>query len=226
MKEGGGTFRANRGVREGSYALAILEGELHPSVAGEGIQPGLGAKAHVEVARGGLEWQRTELALWSRTDWKTITLELDANAGAVFGAALPPQTLFELGGERTLPGYDYKEFAGDRAALFRAYAGYGLQRWQRPHRVWRNLYLPGVAPGLAIAVQGGWTSITSVAARTAIAELGPPLAASAISRATDGVRATFGGGITLFSGVMHLGIARPVDHPAPWRVVWGVGRSF
>jgi hypothetical protein len=47
-----------------------------------------------------------------------------------------------------------------------------------------------------------------------------------VSRPTGGFRATFGFGMTLFSGSLHLGIARPVDHRAPWRLVGGLGRNF
>ena len=45
------------------------------------------------------------------------------DGGAVFGSNPPPQTLFELGGDRTLSGYRYKEFAGDRAELVREKIG-------------------------------------------------------------------------------------------------------
>jgi hypothetical protein len=47
-----------------------------------------------------------------------------------------------------------------------------------------------------------------------------------VSRATGGFRATLGLGVTLFSGALHLGFARPIDHQAAWRFAGGLGRSF
>ena len=63
----------------------------------------------------------------------------------MFGAAIPPQTLFELGGTAGLPGYEYKEFAGNHAALFRSNASYSFPVWRVPHHV-RDFVLPGLAP--------------------------------------------------------------------------------
>jgi hypothetical protein len=47
-----------------------------------------------------------------------------------------------------------------------------------------------------------------------------------ISVATNGVRATVGGGITIFSDLVHFGVARPIDHPAKWQFVIGIGPAF
>jgi hypothetical protein len=223
---GGGSFRPNRGVAEGSYALGTLDLELHPNATGEFIQPGVGAHLHYEVGQGTLRWQRAELSIAGRRYWGPIALLLQADGGAVFGAAIPPQKLFELGGGSVLPGYDYKEFAGDRAALFRGYGSYTFSLWRTPRRIWRYLWLPGLAPGLAAGVQGGWTDISSDAARAAVLQLGAPWSSAPVSRATDGARATVGFGLTLFSGSAHLGLARPVDRRAPWKLVVGVGPAF
>jgi hypothetical protein len=47
-----------------------------------------------------------------------------------------------------------------------------------------------------------------------------------VSRPTDGFRATFAFGLTFFSEAVHVGVARPIDHKAPWRFVGGLGHSF
>jgi hypothetical protein len=75
-------------------------------------------------------------------------------------------------------------------------------------------------------LQGGWTALLSDAARAAVTELGAGFSATPVSRATGGFRATLGLGMTFFSGALHVGFARPVDHRAPWRLVGGLGRSF
>ena len=223
---GGRAFRPNRSVAPGTYALAMVDAEYHPGMSGQFVQPGIGVRLHYEVGRGALNWQRTELSASAREYYGPVALSVEARGGIVGGVVIPPQTVFELGGTAGLPGYEYKEFAGDRAALFRGYASYTLPLWRAPRRVFGSWYLPGLAPGVATGIQGGWAEISSATARNAILGLAVPLSSTPISRATGGIRATAGFGLTLFSGIAHIGAARPIDHPAPWRVVAGFGPSF
>ncbi len=223
---GGGAFRPNRGVAEGTYALVVGDLELHPNASGESLQPGIGAALHYEIGRGALDWQRSELSLFGTKYWGPVTLSADGEGGAVWGAVIPPQQLLELGGSGVLPGYAYKEFAGNRAALLRTSAFYSFPVWRSPHRLWRTLFIPGLGPGFAAGLQGGWTALSTDAARAAVNQLGAGWSPIPVSRATGGFRATLGLGMTLFSGAAHLGFARPVDHRAGWRFVGGLGRSF
>jgi hypothetical protein len=219
-------FRPNRGVYEGGYALGVLDVEVHPDVSGDFVQPGIGAKLHYEAGRGTLRWDRVELSMSAVRFWGPVSLTMHGDAGAVFGGEIPPQKLFELGGSAGLPGYEYKQFAGDRAALFRGFAGYTLPVWRVPRRVWRNIVLPGLSPGFAAGISGGWTEISSSAARASVLALGGLGSVIPIATATDGVRATFGAGVTFFGGNLHVGVARAIDRPAPWRFVVGVGPDF
>jgi hypothetical protein len=221
----GSGFRPNRGVAAGSYAIGMADVEIHPGIRGNFVQPGLGVRAHYEGAAGTLSWQRLELGISARRYAGPFTFTAGADGGLLLGAAPPPQQLFELGGYQSLPGYDYKQFAGDRAALFRTFMSYRLPLLRRPFRV-RRFLLPGIAPGIAIGAQGGWTEISSAAAQHAVDLLGAGWSATPVSVATGGARATVGGGITLFSDVLHVGVARPVDHPAHWRFVAGFGLAF
>ena len=223
---GGGSFRPNRGVAEGNYGLGVFEAEFHPGVSGDFVQPGVGARVHYEIGRGALEWQRAELLLAGRKYFGPLVLSLQADGGAVWGAVIPPQQLFEVGGSGTLSGYDYKEFAGDRAALLGGSVSYAFPIWRMPHRLWRTLFVPGFGPGVVAGLQGGWTSITNDAARAAVTALGASWSTTPVSRETDGFRATFAFGLTFFSEAVHVGVARPIDHKAPWRFVGGLGHSF
>ena len=223
---GGESFRPNRGVAQGRYALASGDLELHPNASGESLEPGIGAALHYEIGRGALDWQRSQLSIFGTKYWGLLTLSVDGEGGAVWGAAIPPQQLFELGGSGVLPGYGYKEFAGDRAALLRTSAFYSFPVWRSPHRLWRTLFIPGFGPGLAAGLQGGWTALSSNAARVAVAQLGTGSGGIPVSRATGGFRATLGLGVTLFSGSAHFGFARPLDHQARWQFVGGLGQSF
>ena len=217
---GRGSFRPNRGAADWTYALGVLDVELHPSLSGLFVQEGVGANLHYEIGRGGLAWQRAELSVSGRQYWGPVAFSAEARGGTVLGARIPPQTLFELGGSGALPGYAYKEFVGDRAALFRGFASYTFPVWRTPHRVRGNYFIPGLAPGFGVGLQGGWTEISSDAARAAVLGLG------AVARATNGIRATAGFGVTLFSGSAHIGVARPVDRQAEWKFVVGFGPAF
>ena len=217
-------FRLNRGVDEGTSMAASAVVELHPNVTGEFVQPGIGARAFFEAGRGDLDWTRSELELIARKYFGPLSLVAQAQAGIVEGNSPPSQRLFELGGDQSLPGYDYKEFVGNRAALFRLFTSYRFQIWQRPRRVWRNFLMPGVSPGLAASVNGAWTELSSPGAIAAASRLTNGIAP--IPQPTNGTRATVGAGLTFFSDMIHVGMARPVDRAARWRLVGGFGTAF
>ncbi|HVX40498.1 MAG TPA: hypothetical protein VHB25_13080 [Gemmatimonadaceae bacterium] len=223
---GQAAFRPNRGAANGSYALGSADLELHPNVSGDFVQPGFGARVHYEIGRGDLDWQRMQLSLSARRYLGPVSLAMHADGGLLLGAHPPPQQLFEIGGNQALPGYEYKQFAGDRAALFRGFTSYRFPIWKTPKHVWRNYYIPGVSPGIGASIQGGWTELSSPGAIAAVRALGAPGDTALVSLPTHGVRATFGAGITLFSDILHVGFARPIDHPARWRFVAGFGASF
>ena len=222
----GKRFRPNRGILEGRYTLGTLDFEFHPNVTGDYVSPGIGARAHYEVGRGDLDWERIELGLAGRHYWGPLSVGAHVDGGVALGNMLPPQQLFELGGTVLLPGYDYKAFAGDQAALFRAFTSYRFAVWKRPVRVWRNFFLPGLTPGIAASVQGGWTRASTQGAVEAIRELGVDQEGVPVSVPTGNVRSTFGIGLSFFADLVHVGVARPIDHPAPWRVVAGFGVQF
>ena len=222
---GGSTFRPNRGIDEGTSVVAAADLEFHPNVAGEFVQPGIGVRLHAEGGRGDLDWTRFELEVAARRYLGPISIGVQASGGVVIADAPPPQQLFELGGDASLPGYGYKQFAGDRAALFQTFASYRFGVWQRPRRIWRNFLIPGVSPGVAGSVQGGWTELSSVgaiASATRLAAAGAPT----IPGSTNGARATVGAGVTFFSDILHIGLARPVDRSARLRFVAGFGTAF
>jgi hypothetical protein len=223
---GSARFRPNRGAADGRYAFAVAELELHPNVTGDFVQPGYGARLHYEAAGGELDWQRIELSLSARHYWGPFAIAAHADGGMLVSRAPPPQTLFEIGGYESLPGYDYKEFAGDRAALFRTFMSLRFPIWRSPVRVFRRLYIPGVGPGIAASAQGGWAEISSSGAQRAVEQLGSGWSEGLVSVPTNGVRATLGAGLTFFSDIVHVGVARPVDHPARWRFVIGFGQAF
>ena len=227
----GGHFRSNRGSLPGRYVRGAVILELHPDVTGVYLEPGVGLVASYEAAAGGLRWQRGELTLAARKNLSDFVIAARGNLGIVAGEPLPPQQLFELGGENALPGYDYKAFAGDRAAAAELLAAYSFPLLRRPWRVVRSLVIPGLSPGIAIGAQGGWTEVSTAAARSAVRMLSvdcvsPNACTSPVAGETGGFRATVDGRLTFFGGLIGVGVARPVDRPARWRVAFRFGQEF
>jgi hypothetical protein len=231
------TFRPNRGVAAGRYVRAAMELALNPDVSAEFVRPGVGALLRYEAAAGGLSWQRAEVRVSARQNAGAFTYAARLDAGTLFGAALPPQQLFELGRGQGLPGYGYKEFAGDRAALVRGLVMYRLPLWRSPMRIFGRPWLPPLGPAVALGVQSGAASASNDATRRAIALLGstqdrigaapvPPGAGTPVSRPSDGFRTSIDAGLRFFGGALGIALARPIDHHARWDLVLSLGQGF
>ena len=219
-------YLPNRHARSGSYVLGALGYEFHPNVTGELLEPGIGATMNLEGATGELEWIRAEASMSARRYIGPITLASRLDAGIVLANDPPPQTLFELGGiTGRLAGYEYKEFAGDRAAVGRVYAAYAFPLLRAPYRVARML-VPGLSPGVAAGIDAGWAELSSASAHAAVLEMGDGTEANALSRETGRIRSTFMVGLTFFSNSLHVGLARPIDEQAGWRWSIRLGQGF
>lgn len=226
-----GTFIPNRGVSEGRYVLSSMQLGLRPDVSGEFVTPGVGAMLRYERGDGSLRWQRLEGRLAARRNG-LVTYGVRADAGMLLGGDYPTQQLFELGGTTGLPGYRYKEFAGDRAVLIRTLAMLSIPVQRTPVRITRRLYLPAPSPALAVGLQSGWTGISDERAAAAVMALGvnrdrqsgaiilgdngQPIP---VSRPAIRARSTLDVGLRLFGGALGVGMARPIDHSDRWRFV-------
>lgn len=223
-------FRPNRAVLEGRYTRSAFTLDWRPDINGELMRIGYGARVYYERGDGGpMRYQRVELRGATRWNSGRVTVAARADAGALFGQhLLPPQQIFELGSSEALPGYGFKEFAGDRAALFRGVAMYRLNVLNVPVPITRRFWLPSPSPALALGVQAGWTEISGAAARNAIdlmSTVDPTQLAlwRPASRASDGIRATITGGVRLFGGAVGVLLARPMDHRGGWHLVLTLG---
>lgn len=219
----GPDFRINRGIIGGRYHHFGLRLTAAPQVGGESLRPGAGLTVTGEVANGDLRWRRVEVLATARHEIGRITVAGRGDAGLVDSPGpIPPQRLFELGGSQGLYAYDYKTFAGDRAALLRAAVLYDLGFARAPLRIGR-LVLPGLAPMLGVTGDAGWTSISSAAAAQSVAMLGATSGADGspapMSRETDGIRSSIEMGLRFFGGAIGVGVTRAVDHRDEWRPV-------
>lgn len=205
------TFRPNRGVLPGGYARVAGSIVFNPGVDAGFAQPGVGFRLHDEWAGGDLSWQRAEARLSVREPVGPITVLGRVDGGIVTGTVIPPQQLFEIGTVEGMTAYDYKQFAGDRAAVAQGEVQYALPLLRAPLRLPLGLFFPGPAPALAVGATTGWAEVGTVAARRALAELGSR-AGQPDSAPTDGIRTQVDFLIRAFGGALGIGVAKAVDH--------------
>ena len=230
---GGQLYLPNRGIDAGTWLRSALTLEWHPDEAAEFMRPGFGAALRYLRGDGQLNFQRTELRLNARTNTGPWTFASRLDAGVVFGDP-PPQQLFELGSTEGLPGYDYKVFAGNQAAVVRGLAMYHLHLFMAPIRLTQRYWLPAAAPALAVSFQGGWTGASNDAARAAILRLGSQAATgqaltglvTPVSVVTGNARESVSAGIRFFGGTVGFSIARPLDRGATWKWQMDFGQLF
>jgi hypothetical protein len=207
--------------------------EIHPDVNAAFVRPGLGALLQGTAAAGDIAWRRAELRLVARRALGPMIYAAQADAGVVVGDSIPSQQLFELGENQNLPGYGYKEFAGNEALVVRGLAMYPLGLWQAPLRLGR-LVLPAAAPAVSFGVQTGWASATNTSALSSIRRLGTagdsvlarPGSATGppVSRPTDGFKSSIDFRLRFFGGALSIGVARATDRHQNWRLVVGLAQ--
>ncbi|MEO7963851.1 MAG: hypothetical protein ABIT38_08075 [Gemmatimonadaceae bacterium] len=232
-------FRANRPIDPGSYWRTAMSATLNPNVSGEFLEPGIGAGLTYERGDGKLRWQRMDGHVVGRHSWRAFTYAARLDLAAAFGSPVPLQQIIEFGENEGLPGYLYKEFGGDRAALLRGNVAYEIPLWRTPVHAWRGVVLPSLSPGVALGVQSGWSSASPATLlqlatfgfrRDSLTGLplvdpvtgGPVLA----TRTTGGARSTVGMTLRLFGGAFGIGLARSLDRRQPWRLTLAVGQGL
>jgi hypothetical protein len=213
----GTPFRPNRAVTPGSYRRAALTFDANPDVALEFLRPGLGARLHYERGDGELTYQRAEARLTARVNRGGLMYAARLDVGITSPDA-PPQQLFELGRQQNLPGYDYKEFAGDQAAVLRGAVGW-MTPWMRsPVILAPRIWLPPVAPTLSLGLQSGWTRASNATALATVTALG--------STVSDHPRTSASLTLRVFGGAVGAGIARTLDRPGPTRWFLEFGQRY
>ncbi len=211
----GDPFRPNRAVAPGSYRRSAVSLDHRPDVSLEFLRPGVGARLLYERADGTLTYQRAEARLTVRTNRGPFSLGARLDAGLATPDA-PPQQLFELGQNQNLPGYEYKQFAGDQAAVLRALAIWRLPYFGAPIRLTNRFWLPPVAPSIGLGLQSGWTRASTARALASVTALG--------SETTGHARTSVSLTMRFIGGAVGIGVAKPVDHPGPIRFLLEFGQ--
>ncbi|MDB4950029.1 MAG: hypothetical protein JWM27_2678 [Gemmatimonadetes bacterium] len=170
---------------------AALEGELGYArgagafALGNSVVASLGAEAGL----GDFRFERVTARLATRLPTRFVTLALRGDAGVMAGDP-PPQYLFRFGGTEGLIGYPLRAFGGTAAVLGRARVLLHLPPYgSRPLYRIGFFAVPPLRPALVASGNAGWSSVSDRSKAT-LARLG--------AEPTDGVRTSYGGGISLF----------------------------
>ena len=210
----GGSFHPIRATRDGDYARIGVSVAFGRGSGGEYLTPGWSAQLSWEMARGELAWQRVEGSVRARRQLGRWSGAGEAFGGVVAAADPPPQALFELGGYTSrLPGFPFKAFTGDRAAVGMIEAAYSVPLLETPIRI-GPVFLPSPAPSPLARLSAGWTGASGNADSVLSANGWEP---------SHGIRATAFLGVRFFSGFVRVGAARPVGEYGRWRFEVGAG---
>lgn len=236
----GALLRLNRNITPGTYWRGRLLFDWHPAVSPLFAHDGVGFRAEVESASGDLDYTRVEGRVVLRKSLSRIFIIARLHAGAVFATDPPPQQLFELGGPAGLPGYDYKEFAGNRAALLRVRLSYPLSLLDLPFRIGSGVTLPSLSPAISVGFQSGVTDARTAGGLAAVRALGDkhddktgalivnPLTGQPLPAAvaTGNLHSSVDIRIGFFGDALAVGFARALERGRETQFILAFGRQF
>lgn len=198
--------------------LAPAEPGTHAAVEGTlryargtgafGVGGGMIAQLSADQGFGDFGVTRATALVSTRFPSRYVTLIARGDAGTVLGEA-PPQFLFRFGGIEGLRGYARNEFGGSTAVLGRARLLLHLPPYGQEPLFRAGLFLfPPLRPALALSGDAGWASVSSDS-RASLTRLG--------AAETDGVRSSYGVGLSLFEDAVSVEYVWPGDGgPGRW----------
>jgi hypothetical protein len=189
-------------VEPGTHAAA--EGELRWGRGAGALSLGNSVLASLrgEVGLADFATQRVTALLSFRRIGRYVSLSGRGDAGIVAGEA-PPQFLFRFGDTEGLRGYDRNQFGGSQAALGRGRLLLHLPPYgNRPVAQAAGFLVPPLRPAVVFSVDAGWSDVSDASAPSLL-RLG--------STVTDGVRWSYGAGISIFEDAVSVEYVRPGD---------------
>lgn len=197
LRDRGEAFRPIRPVAEGRIHeanAAFRRVDQEVSLWSGGLELTVGRMDGEAYARPILEIGRSH---------RSYTGGVNGDVRLLLGTTLgtpPPQRIFLLGGRATVPGYEYRSFAG---------RSFGLVQGE----FWRPV-VPNLVDLRAVAA-AGWTELGDYA-----------LPAGWDAGTTRGIRASAGLGVGLFFDMIRLDVVRGFGHGGRWEAVLSVNPSI
>ncbi len=167
-----------------------------------GVGWGLIAQLTADQGFGDFGVTRVTGLVSTRFPSRYLTVIARGDAGTVLGEA-PPQFLFRFGGIEGLRGYARNEFGGSTALLGRARVLLHLPPYGQEPLFRAGFFLfPPLRPALVVSGDAGWATVSS-GSRESLLRLG--------AVETDGVRSSYGVGLSLFEDALSVEYVWPGD---------------
>ena len=167
-----------------------------------GVGGGVIAQTTADQGFGDFGVTRATGLLSVRFPSRYVTLIARGDAGTVIGEA-PPQFIFRFGGIEGLRGYARNQFGGSTALLGRGRVLLHLPPYGQEPLFRAGLFLfPPLRPALVLSGDAGWAEV-SEESRASLLRLG--------AVETDGVRSSYGVGLSLFEDAVSIERVWPGD---------------
>lgn len=236
-----GYLRPNRGIYTGSYFRTLATLDINPDISALFVRQGWGFRAVYDGGVGDLKYSRLQARVVGRKDFSRAYIVGVIQAGTTLGDSIPPQQLFEVGGAVGLPGYEYKQFAGNRGMLARVRLTLPIPLFTLgAGAINKALAIPRSLPSISFGYQGAYTRISNPGAQAAVTALGfafddatgqtavdsttglplPASVASNVWRSSVDVRLGF------FGGALAVGVAKPLAKGQGIDVFLSIGGQF
>jgi hypothetical protein len=226
----GQAYSPNPNVDVLDYLRTRAEVIWHPRISARFAEPGLGASVRWEHGSGSQSYDLVQAYGIARANWRRFTFALVANVGAVYSANPPTQQLFLFGGSGSLPGYDWDQFGGDRAAVVKWMVNIPLPFLANPIRLGPKVSMPALAPNISLRFYGGWAEASNAAASASLARLGTTYNSDGqvvqYSVPTDGGKASGQIRLSLFGSLIGLGLSKAFEPGTIWRFNVDLGLAF
>jgi hypothetical protein len=224
----GQDYYGNPVVDPGTYFRSRLSLIWREDISSHFARPGIGAQVYLENGQGDFKYTSVNARLVGRANAAGLLFSFVGYGGAVTApTSIPTQQLFLIGGDFTLPGYDFDQFGGSRALLLTGQIGYVLPFLKRPIPVSKKLALPAINPNINLIGYVGWTGASDIG-QTALNQLGTRVNSDnqvvPYSVTTDGARGSIQLKLGLFGNFLGFGLARTLDADGNWAFVFSMSQ--
>ena len=224
----GQDYFPNPTVTTGTYFRTKVSLIWRMDVSSHFARPGIGAQVYLENGVGDLQFTSINARLVGRENVAGLLLSFVGYGGiATAPTTLPTQQLFLIGGDFTLPGYDFDQFGGNRALLLTGSVGYVLPFLKRPIPVSKKLALPALNPNINLITYVGWTGANDLG-QASLDQLGTRVNSDGqvvpYSVTTDGAKGSIQFKLGLFGNFLGFGVARTLEADGQWAFVFSMSQ--